>query len=134
VELLRKQPTAKGPAARFAGDVHFDVIARGEGPSRLRVNAVRFAPCARTAWHSHSLGQTLYVTEGVGIVATHDQVIIMRPGDIVHTPPGEQHWHGALPDHFMTHLAMWEDDEATWGDHVTDEEYTAATSGSGTER
>jgi quercetin dioxygenase-like cupin family protein len=134
VELLRKQPTAKGPAARFTGDVHFDVIARGDGPSRIRVNAVRFAPCARTAWHSHSLGQTLYVTEGVGVVATHDQVIIMRPGDTVHTPPGEQHWHGALPDHFMTHLAMWEDDEATWGDHVTDEEYTTATSGSGTER
>ena len=134
MELLKKQPTAKGPADRFTGDVHFDVIARGEAPSRIRVNAVRFAPCARTAWHSHSVGQTLYVTEGVGVGATHDQVIIMRPGDTVHTPPGEQHWHGALPDHFMTHLAMWEDDDATWGDHVTDEEYTAATSGSGTER
>ena len=133
MELLKKQPTAKGPADRFTGDVHFDVIARGEAPSRIRVNAVRFAPCARTAWHSHSVGQTLYVTEGVGVVATHDQVIIMRPGDTVHTPPGEQHWHGALPDHFMTHLAMWEDDGATWGDHVTDEEYTAATSNYGTE-
>lgn len=133
MELLKKQPTAKGPADRFTGDVHFDVIARGEAPSRIRVNAVRFAPCARTAWHSHSVGQTLYVTEGVGVVATHDQVIIMRPGDTVHTPPGEQHWHGALPDHFMTHLAMWEDDGATWGDQVTDEEYTAATSNYGTE-
>ena len=133
MELLKKQPTAKGPADRFTGDVHFDVIARGEAPSRIQFNAVRFAPCARTAWHSHSVGQTLYVTEGVGVVATHDQVIIMRPGDTVHTPPGEQHWHGALPDHFMTHLAMWEDDGATWGDHVTDEEYTAATSNYGTE-
>lgn len=133
MELLKKQPTAKGPADRFTGDVHFDVIARGEAPSRIRVNTVRFAPCARTAWHSHSVGQTLYVTEGVGVVATHDQVIIMRPGDTVHTPPGEQHWHGALPDHFMTHLAMWEDDGATWGDHVTYEEYTAATSNYGTE-
>ena len=133
MELLKKQPTAKGPAERFTGDVYFDVITRGEAPSRIRVNAVRFAPCARTAWHSHSVGQILYVTEGVGVVATHDQVIIMRPGDTVHTPPGEEHWHGALPDHFMTHLAMWEDDEATWGDHVTDEEYTAATSGTGAE-
>jgi hypothetical protein len=51
----------------------------------------------------------------------------MRPGDTVHTPPGEEHWHGALPDHFMTHLAMWEDDDATWGEHVTDDEYAAAT-------
>ena len=133
MELLRKQPTAKGPAERFTGDVYFDVIARGEAPSRIRVNAVRFAPCARTAWHSHSVGQTLYVTEGIGVVATHDQVIIMRTGDTVHTPPGEQHWHGALPDHFMSHLAMWEDDGATWGDHVTDEEYNAATSSYGTE-
>ena len=133
MELLRKQPTAKGPAERFTGDVYFDVIARGEAPSRIRVNAVRFAPCARTAWHSHSVGQTLYVTEGIGVVATHDQVIIMRTGDTVHTPPGEQHWHGALPDHFMTHLAMWEDDGATWGDHVTDDEYNAATSSYGTE-
>ena len=51
----------------------------------------------------------------------------MRPGDTVHTPPGEEHWHGALPDHFMAHLAMWEDDDATWGDHVTDDEYASAT-------
>ena len=85
------------------------------------------SPCARTAWHSHSLGQTLHVTEGIGIVATRDRVIIMRPGDTVHTPPGEEHWHGALPDHFMAHLAMWEDDDATWGDHVTDDEYASAT-------
>ncbi|QKE86126.1 cupin domain-containing protein [Arthrobacter sp. NEB 688] len=111
----------------FTGDVHFDVIARGDAPSRLRVNTVRFAPGARTAWHSHSLGQTLHVTDGIGVVATHDHVIIMRPGDTVHTPPGERHWHGALPENFTTHLAMWEDDDATWGDHVTDEEYATAT-------
>ena len=63
----------------------------------------------------------------VKLVATRDHVIIVRPGDTVHTPPGEEHWHGALPDHFMTHLAMWEDDDANWGSHVTDEEYAAAT-------
>ena len=91
-------------------------------------NTVRFSPCARTAWHSHSLGQTLHVTDGIGVVATRDSVIIMRAGDTVHTPPGEEHWHGALTDHFMSHLAMWEDDDATWGAHVTDDEYAAATS------
>jgi quercetin dioxygenase-like cupin family protein len=126
MELLTMQPTTKGSAEMFTGDVYFDVIVRGQGPSRIRVNAVRFSPCARTAWHSHSLGQTLHVTDGIGIVATHDTVIIMRPGDTVHTPSGEEHWHGALTDQFMTHLAMWEDDDATWGDHVTDEEYAAA--------
>lgn len=119
--------TTKGSAEMFTGDVHFDVIARGEAPSRLRVNTVRFAPGARTAWHSHRLGQTLHVTDGTGVVVTRDEVIVTRPGDTVHTPPGEEHWHGALPEHFMTHLAMWEDDDATWGEHVTDDEYRRAT-------
>lgn len=127
VELIEKQPTAKGPAEMFTGEVHMNVIARGEGDSRIRVNTVRFAPCARTAWHRHSLGQTLHVTDGVGVVVTRDRVIVMRPGDSVHTPPGEEHWHGAVPDQFMTHLAMWEGDDATWGDLVTAEEYAAAT-------
>ena len=125
--LLTTQPTIQGPADLFTGGVWIDVIARGEGDSRLRVNLVRFSPRARTAWHRHRLGQTLHVTEGTGVVATRDRVIIMRPGDTVHTPPGEEHWHGALPDRFMSHLAMWEDDDATWGDHVTDQEYAAAT-------
>jgi quercetin dioxygenase-like cupin family protein len=127
VELLTKQPSTAGPAELFTGNVWFDVVARGEGESRIRVNTVRFSPCARTAWHSHSLGQTLHVTEGIGVVANRDRVVIMRPGDTVHTPPGEEHWHGALPEHFMSHLAMWEDDDTTWGDHVTDAEYAAAT-------
>ncbi|TSD99236.1 cupin domain-containing protein [Skermania sp. ID1734] len=126
MKRLEKQPTTKGPADLFTGDVWFDVIARGTDQSRLRVNAVRFSPCARTAWHSHSVGQTSHVTDGIGIVATRDEVIIMRPGDTVHTPPGEEHWHGAIPEHFMTNLAMWEDDNATWGEHVTDDEYNAA--------
>ena len=70
---------------------------------------VRFAPCARTAWHTHAMGQTLYVTEGIGLVQSRGgEVVVMRPGDTVHTPPGEWHWHGAAPEHFMTHLALWE--------------------------
>jgi len=127
------QPTAKGPEQWFTGDVFFEVIARGEEPSRVRVNTVRFAPCARTAWHTHAMGQTLHVTEGVGLVqARGGKVIVMKPGDTVYTPPGEWHWHGAAPDRFMTHLAIWESpgpdagDETTWGEHVTDEEYGAA--------
>ena len=119
-------PSTKGPAEMFTGDVWFDVIARGEPPSRMRVNTVRFAPCSRTAWHTHAVGPTLCVTEQ----ARGGNVIEMHPGDVVYTPPGEWHWHGAAPDHFMTHLAMWEaptdgGDETTWDEHVTDEEYRA---------
>ena len=113
MERLSRQPTVKGSVEMLTCDVWFDVIPRGQGPSHMRVNVVRFSPGARTAWHSQSLGQTLHVTESIGIVATRDQVIVLRPGDTVHTPPGEEHWHGALPDRFMTHLAMWEDDDAT---------------------
>jgi len=98
VKLVPTTPTTKGPAGLFTGDVHFDVIARGEDASRIRVNTVRFAPGARTAWHSHSLGQTLHVIDGIGVVATRDKVIVMRPGDTVYTPPGQEHWHGALPE------------------------------------
>jgi quercetin dioxygenase-like cupin family protein len=126
MELLPKRPTTKGPAQMFTGDVWFDVIARGEAPSRVRVNTVRFAPRARTAWHSHSMGQTLHVTDGVGLIQSRGgEVLEIRPGDVIHTPPGEEHWHGAAPDTFMVHTAIWEDDDATWGDHVTDEEYEA---------
>ena len=126
MELQNPQPTTKGPADLFRGDVYFDVIARGEGESRVRVNVVRFTPGARTAWHSHSVGQTLHCTEGLGLVVTRERAIVLRPGNTVHTPPGEEHWHGAVADRFMTHLAIWEDDDATWGEHVTDEEYGAA--------
>ena len=126
MERQNPQSTTKGPADLFRGDVYFDVIARGEGESRVRVNVVRFTPGARTAWHSHSVGQTLHCTEGLGLVVTRDEMIVLRPGDTVHTPPGEEHWHGAVADRFMTHLAIWEDDDATWGEHVTDEEYGTA--------
>jgi quercetin dioxygenase-like cupin family protein len=128
VEIQAKQPTLKGPAETFIGDVWFDVIARGGDFTRMRVNVVRFAPGARTAWHTHPGGQTLYVTEGRGLVqARGGPVIEIRHGDVIYTPPGEWHWHGAARDHFMTHIAMWEVDDrgnsATWGALVTDEEY-----------
>jgi quercetin dioxygenase-like cupin family protein len=130
VEVQPKQPSIKGPADMFTGDVWFDVLAKGEEPSRLRVNAVHFAPGARTAWHTHAAGQTLHVTEGVGLVQSRGgDVVVMKPGDTVYTPPGEWHWHGAAPDHFMTHLAMWEavgegqGPETTWGEHISADEY-----------
>jgi quercetin dioxygenase-like cupin family protein len=109
VEILPKQASVKAPAGTFTGDAWYDVIARGTEPSRIRVNVVRFAPGARNAWHSHALGQTLHVTDGIGLIQSRGGgVIEIRPGDTSYTPPGEWHWHGAAPDHFMTHLAMWE--------------------------
>ena len=123
-------PTAKGPAEWFTGDVWIDAIARGEEPSHVRVSAVRFTPSARTAWHSHAVGQTLYVTEGRGLHQPRGgQIEEIRAGDIVYTPADQWHWHGAAPNRFMLHLAMVQVDEdgnnATWLDHVTDEEYLA---------
>jgi quercetin dioxygenase-like cupin family protein len=130
LKKLDKQQTGKAPSERFTGDAWIDVIARGEPPSRLRVSLVRFAPGARNGWHAHKVGQTIHVTEGVGRVqARGGEVLEIRAGDTIWTPPGEWHWHGAAPDHFMTHLAMWEaaDDgsESDWGDKVTDAEYLA---------
>ncbi|HEV2374621.1 MAG TPA: cupin domain-containing protein [Streptosporangiaceae bacterium] len=130
MQIQPKQPTAKGPADWFTGEVWMDPIVRGEEPSHVRVSAVRFTPSARTAWHSHALGQTLYVTEGRGLVQSHGgDITEIRAGDIVYTPADEWHWHGAAPDHYMTHLSITEavprDErpEAEWGSHVTDEEY-----------
>lgn len=131
MEIRSKQPSIKGPREMFTGDVWIDAIATGEEPSRIRVLAVRFAPSARTAWHSHAMGQTLYVTDGVGLVQSRGgEVTRVRPGDIVYTPSDEWHWHGAAPEHFMTHIAMTEstsDDrpESAWGEHVSDAEYGA---------
>lgn len=134
MEIVSKVPSARGPAEWFTGDVWIDVIARGEEPSRIRVNAVRFLPSARSAWHSHGLGQTLYVTEGRGLVQSRgDRIVEIRPGDVVYTAPEEEHWHGAAPDHFMTHLSMTEGvgesgkPETEWGPHVTDAEYRGRT-------
>lgn len=130
---LPAAPTAKGPAEMFTGSVWFDQIYRGEEPSRARVNAVHFAPCTRTHWHVHAVGQTLHVTEGIGLVVSRDgTVIVMRPGDTVTTPSGEWHWHGATRDRLMTHLAIWDGtgdpdiQETTWGEAVGDDEYARA--------
>jgi quercetin dioxygenase-like cupin family protein len=130
MEVLPNPPSAKGPEEWFTGDVWIDAIARGQEPSRIRVIAVHFTPGARTAWHSHALGQTLYVTEGAGLVQSRGgDIVNIGSGDIIYTPPDEWHWHGAAPDHFMTHLSMTESiaegekPETEWGAHVTDAEY-----------
>ncbi|MBV9100693.1 MAG: cupin domain-containing protein [Candidatus Dormibacteraeota bacterium] len=123
MEIRRKQPTTKGPAERFTGEVWFDPIVQAEPPSKVSIAAVHFAPGARTAWHSHDGGQRLYVTEGRGLVQSRNEPAVeIRPGDVVDVPDGEQHWHGAAPEHFMTHLSITEG-EARWGGHVTDVEY-----------
>jgi len=123
--------TVAGPSEWFTGTVHIDPVAMPSGPSRVQAAAVHFTPGARTAWHTHPLGQTIYVTEGVGLCQRRDGPIeVIRPGDRVFFEPDEEHWHGAAPDRFMTHLAMQQVDEqgnpVVWGEHVTDEEYNAA--------
>lgn len=123
MEIQPKTPPVKGSAEMFTGDVSIEPIARGQAPSRLAVAAVHFTPGARTAWHSHSNGQTLHVTEGEGRVQSRGEPIVtIRAGDTVRAPDGEWHWHGATPDQAMTHLSITEGD-ATWGEHVTDAEY-----------
>ena len=123
MERQPKKRSAKGPADWFTGDVWIDPIAQGRDGSHLGVNAVHFTPGARTAWHSHSLGQTLYVTEGEGLLQSRDEPIVtIRSGDVLYTPSDEWHWHGATADHFMTHLSITEG-AAQWGEHVTDAEY-----------
>jgi len=132
MEITPLPSTAKGPEQWFTGDVWFDVVAAPPQPSRLRVNAVHFAPGARTFWHRHANGQALHVTEGVARVGGRDgRVVELLPGQTHWTPAGEWHWHGAAPDRLMTHLAMWEAGDGSsgpdteWAEPVTDEQYDA---------
>jgi quercetin dioxygenase-like cupin family protein len=123
--------TTPGPSEWFTGAVYIDAVATPSDGSRLSASSVHFTPGARTAWHIHPNGQTIYVTEGIGLAQSRGGPIeVIRPGDRVYFEPGEEHWHGAGPKRFLTHLAMLEvDDEgnnATWGAHVSDEEYGAA--------
>jgi quercetin dioxygenase-like cupin family protein len=129
MEITRSSiETAAGPADWFTGAVFIDAVATPSGPSRLSASSVHFTPGARTAWHTHPNGQTIYVLEGVGLCQRRGGAIeVIRPGDRVFFEPGEEHWHGASATRLMTHIAMLQVDEdgnsATWGAHVTDEEY-----------
>ncbi len=122
--------TASGPADWFTGTVYIDTIATPSPPSRVGAASVHFTPGARTAWHTHPYGQTIFVTEGIGLCQRRSgPVEQIRPGDRVYFEPGEDHWHGASPTRFMTHIAIQEADESgspvSWGKHVSEEEYNA---------
>jgi quercetin dioxygenase-like cupin family protein len=121
--------TAAGPPDWFTGAVYIDTVAVPAATARAAAALVRFTPGARTAWHTHPHGQTIYVAEGIGRCQREGGgVEELRPGDRVYFEPGEEHWHGAAPDRFMTHIAIQETDETgspvTWGEHVTDDEYS----------
>lgn len=121
-------PSARGPAEWFTGIVYVDSIRTPDEQSAVGAAHVRFVPGARTAWHHHPKGQTLYVTDGIGYVCRRGgKVETIQPGDVVYIEPGEEHWHGAAKDHFMAHIAMQEADEngevVTWLEQVSNEEY-----------
>jgi quercetin dioxygenase-like cupin family protein len=125
--------TGVGPSEWFTGTVYIDMIAAPGEATALGAAAVHFAPEARTAWHTHPLGQTIWVTEGVGLCQREGGPIeFIRPGDRVFFEPGENHWHGAASTRFMTHVAIQVADETgspvNWGRHVSDDEYAQAPS------
>ena len=132
MEITRSSlDTTPGQSDWFTGAVYIDAVATPSGASRLSANLVHFTPGARTAWHTHPKGQTIFVLEGVCLCQSRGRPIdLVRPGDRVFFEPGEEHWHGATATRFMTHLALLDvDDEgrnATWLEHVTDEQYGAA--------
>jgi quercetin dioxygenase-like cupin family protein len=123
--------TSRGPADWFTGSVYIDAMTAPSDVWRIGAGSVHFTPGARTAWHTHPLGQTIWVTEGVGLCQREGGPIeVIRPGDRVFFEPGENHWHGAAPTRFMTHIAIQqaddEDNVVEWGEHVSDEEYAQA--------
>src|SRR6185295_17049961 len=121
------QPSGKGPADYFTGTVRVDPLFQAPAPARVSTATVTFEPGARTAWHTHPLGQTLIVISGAGRVRRWDGPIEeIRPGDVVWIQPGEKHWHGAAPTTAMTHIAVQEQLDgkaAEWMEKVTDEQY-----------
>ena len=132
MEITRpgSKPSQKGPGDWFTGTVRIDPLFANPAPERMAGNTVTFEPGARTAWHTHPLGQTLIVISGLGCVQRDGAPIEnIRPGDIVHVEPGEKHWHGASASAAMTHIAIQEslDGKAVeWMEHVSDEQYGAA--------
>ncbi|HJZ34439.1 MAG TPA: cupin domain-containing protein [Hyphomicrobiaceae bacterium] len=122
------RPTKKAPSASFTGTVWQDEVIAPEQPSRLRATRVTFTPGARTNWHTHAVGQILYVLSGVGRYQLEGEAVeVLLPGDTVIIPPQARHWHGAAPDHMMAHLAMSETsatgEATTWLEAVSDADY-----------
>src|SRR6266480_4393580 len=129
IQIAGSQPSSKGPADWFTGTVRIDSPFKGTDPARVAGAIVTFEPGARTAWHTHPLGQTLIVTAGCGWVQRSGGPIEeIRPGDVVCIPPGEKHWHGATPTTSMTHIAIVEELDGKvvdWMEKVSDEQYYA---------
>ncbi|MDC0135339.1 cupin domain-containing protein [Sulfitobacter sp.] len=121
------RPSTSGPAEYFTGTVRMDPLITAPAPARLRGLTVTFEAGARTAWHTHPLGQTLLVTAGLGLVQREGGPIeTIRPGDTIFFEPNEKHWHGASPEVAMTHIALQEEldgSAVTWMEHVTDAQY-----------
>ena len=130
VKRSGSQPSSKGPAEYFTGTVRIDPLFQSSEPARALGVSVTFEPGARTAWHTHPLGQTLIVTAGCGLVQSWGGPIErICPGDVVRCPSGEKHWHGATPTTAMTHIAIVEQTggkAVDWMEKVTDEQYAAA--------
>jgi quercetin dioxygenase-like cupin family protein len=130
IKRAGSQPSAKGRSDWFTGVVRIDPLFQAPDPALVSGASVTFEPAARTAWHTHPLGQTLIVTSGVGRVQRWGSPIEeIRPGDVVWIPPGEKHWHGAAPATAMTHIAIQEKSEGKvvdWMEHVSNEQYNAA--------
>jgi quercetin dioxygenase-like cupin family protein len=128
IKRVGSQPSGKGPADWFTGTVRVDPLFEAPPPARARGASVTFEPGARTAWHTHPLGQTLIVTAGCGRVQCKGGAIEeIRPGDIVQFAPNEKHWHGAAPTTAMTHIAVQEaldGNVVEWMEHVTEEQYS----------
>lgn len=127
IKRVGSQESARGPKDWFTGEVRIDALFKAADPARVQGASVTFEPGARTAWHTHPLGQTLIVTAGLGW-AQHDGGMIeeIRPGDVVWFPPGEKHWHGASATTGMTHIAIQESLDGKvveWLEHVTEEQY-----------
>jgi quercetin dioxygenase-like cupin family protein len=129
IKRVGSQRSGRGPAEYFTGAVRVDPLLQAPAPARAAGASVPFEPGARTAWHTHPLGQTLIVTAGYGRVQRWDgKIEEVRPGDIVWFAPGEKHWHGASPTTAMTHIAIQEGLDGTlvnWLEHVSDEQYDA---------
>jgi quercetin dioxygenase-like cupin family protein len=131
MQLSPVTATAKGPAARFTGDVYVTPIAAPTAPAYLSAGVVHFMPGAHTNWHVHPNGQTLHVLEGVALVGTRDgEVVAARPGETVHCTPGVEHWHGATAATLAVHVAIVvagaDHDGTDWHEPVADEVYAAA--------
>ena len=127
IKRIGSQPSGKGPAENFTGNVRVDPLFQANAHTHASGASVTFEPGARSAWHTHPRGQTLIVTAGCGRVQSwNGSIEEIRPGDVIWCPPGEKHWHGAAPNTAMTHISIVEQVDgksADWMEHVSDEQY-----------